>query len=91
MIFILNDLNTLIKEQKDRRRRIFLLVFCALGILIFYLIFGYAQESVTKQGFGPGFPDGPDRWTFMLALVWLTCTVNDLAQNILFSYIIQNF
>ena len=68
------------KEQKDRKTRIFLLIFCALGILVFYLIFGYAQESVTKQGFGPGFPDGPDRWTFMLALVWLTCTVNAKAH-----------
>ena len=67
-------------EQKRRRNRVILLVFCSLGILVFYLIFGYAQESVTKQGFGEGFPNGPDNWTFMLALVWVRKDYREMPQ-----------
>jgi len=62
-------------EQTKKRNKILLLIFCSLGILIFYLIFGIAQESVTKQGFGDGFPNGPDRWTYMLSLVWVSYSI----------------
>ena len=63
---------TVARADQKKRTRILLFIFCSLGILVFYLVFGFAQESITKQGFGLGFPDGPDRWTFMLALVWVS-------------------
>ncbi|KHN84754.1 Solute carrier family 35 member B1 [Toxocara canis] len=49
------------------------LVFCAGGILVCYLLFGVAQESITKTKYGS---DGEDRFTFTQALVFVQCAVN---------------
>uniref|UniRef100_A0A915C8M4 Solute carrier family 35 member b1 n=2 Tax=Parascaris univalens TaxID=6257 RepID=A0A915C8M4_PARUN len=49
------------------------LIFCAGGILVCYLWFGIAQESITKGKYGP---DGKDRFTFTQALVFVQCAVN---------------
>ena len=58
-------------EVKRKRIRAVLCACCALGILIFYLLFGILQEDITKDGYGEGYPDGPDYWVFMITLVWV--------------------
>ena len=59
-------------EVKRRHFRIVLCLCCAFGILVFYLLFGILQEDITKDGYGKGYPDGPDYWVFMITLVWVS-------------------
>ena len=59
-------------EVRARRIRIALCLACAFGILVFYLLFGILQEDITKDGYGEGYPDGPDYWVFMITLVWVS-------------------
>ena len=59
-------------EVKARRIRVVLCLSCAFGILVFYLLFGILQEDITKDGYGKGYPDGPDYWVFMITLVWVS-------------------
>ena len=58
-------------EVRARRIQIVLCLSCAFGILVFYLLFGILQEDITKDGYGEGYPDGPDYWVFMITLVWV--------------------
>ena len=62
-------------EVRARRIQIVLCLSCAFGILVFYLLFGILQEDITKDGYGEGYPDGPDYWVFMITLVWVSSEV----------------
>ena len=66
-----NSLDDARKVNFEKRKKIILFIFCSLGVLVFYLLFGILQEDITKDGYGKGYPNGPDYWIFMITLVWV--------------------
>ena len=41
------------------------------------------KEDITKDGYGEGYPDGPDYWKYMITLVWITTTMNSIISKII--------
>ncbi|GAB1610151.1 solute carrier family 35 member B1-like [Argonauta hians] len=56
------------------------LLFCSLGILVSFFIYGILQEKITKGQYGQG--ENQEKFTFTLALVFLQCIINVIASNI---------
>jgi len=61
-------------SEQTWHHRAFNLLFCASGIVIFYTIFSYLQETITKQKYGAF----GERFTFMQSLVLIQCFINTL-------------
>ncbi|KAI6190004.1 Solute carrier family 35 member B1 [Aphelenchoides bicaudatus] len=61
-------------SEQSWHRRAFDLLFTAGGIIIFYTIFSYLQEIITKQKYGAT----GERFTYMQSLVFVQCFVNTI-------------
>jgi UDP-galactose transporter B1 len=55
------------------------LLYCALGILVFYFIFGLEQEKITKSKYG----EHKEKFTYTQALVFVQCVVNAIFARLM--------
>ena len=47
-------------------------VLSSSAFLVFFILYGIAQEDIVKREFG----DKREKWKFMVTLTWITCLTN---------------
>ncbi|CBY43019.1 unnamed protein product, partial [Oikopleura dioica] len=56
-----------------------------IAFLIFFILYGIAQEDIVKREFG----EKKEKWDFMITLTWITCFANCLISIIVLEFLIK--
>ena len=60
-------------------------ILSSVGFLVFFILYGIAQEDIVKTEFG----ENEEKWKFMVTLTWITCFANCLISMIVIEILLK--